>query len=155
MKVLMVCLGNICRSPLAQGILEHKVKQKGLDWTVDSAGTGGGHVGLGPDNRSQEVAHAHGIDISAQEARRIRYSDISEFDVIYCMDATNLVNVRDICHSLEEEAKVKLIMEESDPGKKLDVPDPYYGGASGFERVFQLLDRACEAIIENHGDHRQ
>ena len=146
----MVCLGNICRSPLAQGILENKLRQKGLDWTVDSAGTGGGHAGLGPDNRSQEIAKVHGIDISTQEARKIRYTDISQFDIIYCMDASNLVNVRDICHTLEEEAKVKLIMEESDPGKKLDVPDPYYGGPSGFEKVFQMLDRACGAIVEKY-----
>ena len=154
MKVLMVCLGNICRSPLAQGILEHKVKEKGLNWIVDSAGTGGGHAGMGPDNRSQQKALEHGIDISAQEARRIRYTDIEEFDIIYCMDSSNYVNVRDICHSLEEEAKVKLIMEESDPGKKLDVPDPYYGGAAGFEKVYQMLDRACDAIIAKYGDKR-
>ena len=152
MKVLMVCLGNICRSPLAQGILEHKVREKGLDWVVDSAGTGGGHSGMGPDNRSQQIAMKHGIDISAQEARRIRYSDISEFDIIYCMDSTNLVNVRDICHTLEEEAKVKLIMEESDPGKRMDVPDPYYGGPAGFEKIYQLLDRACDAIVKNYSN---
>lgn len=150
MKVLMVCLGNICRSPLAQGILEHKLKEQGLNWVVDSAGTGGGHSGMGPDNRSQQIAMKHGIDISAQEARRIRYSDITEFDIIYCMDATNLVNVRDICHTLQEEAKVKLIMEECDPGKKMDVPDPYYGGPEGFEKIYQLLDKACDAIIKNY-----
>lgn len=146
----MVCLGNICRSPLAHGILEHKAKQQGLNWVIDSAGTGGGHIGMGPDNRSQQVAQKYGIDISAQEARRITYEDIKEFDIIYCMDASNYVNVRDICHTLEEEAKVKLIMEESDPGKKLDVPDPYYGGPQGFETVYQMLDRACDAIIKNH-----
>jgi protein-tyrosine phosphatase len=150
MKVLMVCLGNICRSPLAQGILEHKVKEKGLDWIVDSVGTGGGHIGLAPDERSLQIALKHGIDISAQEARKIQYKDIVEFDLIYCMDATNYVNVRDMCHSLEEEAKVKLIMDESDPGKKMEVPDPYYGGNSGFEKIYQLLDRACDAIIKNY-----
>jgi protein-tyrosine phosphatase len=156
MKILMVCLGNICRSPLAQGILEHKVKQKGLNWEVDSAGTGGGHAGLGPDERSQQIGRQHGIDISAQEARRIRYSDISKYDIIYCMDSSNLVNVRDICHTLQEEAKVKLIMEESDPGRKLDVPDPYYGsGTSGFDKVYQMLDRACDAIIQKYEDNRQ
>jgi protein-tyrosine phosphatase len=155
MKVLMVCLGNICRSPLAQGILEHKLKEKGLDWLVDSAGTGGGHTGMGPDNRSQQIAMKYGIDISMQEARRIRYADITEFDLIYCMDSSNYVNVRDMCHTLQEEEKVKLIMEESDPGKKMDVPDPYYGGPAGFEKIYQLLDRACDAIIKNHGDNRR
>ena len=151
----MVCLGNICRSPLAHGILEHKAKQKGLNWVIDSAGTGGGHIGMGPDSRSQQVAQKYGIDISAQEARRITYNDVKQFDIIYCMDASNYVNVRDICHTLEEEAKVKLIMEESDPGKKLDVPDPYYGGPQGFETVYQMLDRACDAIIEKYRDKRQ
>jgi len=150
MKVLMVCLGNICRSPLAQGILEHKLKQKGLDWVVDSVGTGGGHIGLGPDERSLQVALKHGIDISQQEARRIHYRDIVNFDLIYCMDTTNYANVRELCRTLEEEAKVKMIMDESDPGKKLEVPDPYYGGPSGFEKIYQLLDRACEAIIKNY-----
>ena len=150
MKVLMVCLGNICRSPLAQGILEHKLKEKGLDWIVDSVGTGGGHVGMGPDDRSLRIALKHGIDISAQEARRISYKDIQQFDLIYCMDTANYVNVRDMCHTLEEEAKVKLIMDESDPGKKMEVPDPYYGGSSGFEKIYKLLDRACDAIIKNH-----
>jgi protein-tyrosine phosphatase len=155
MKVLMVCLGNICRSPMAQGILEHKVKEKGLAWTVDSAGTTGGHAGLSPDSRAMEVAHTHGIDISAQECRRIRYADITGFDIIYCMDSSNLVNVRDLCHTLEEEARVKLIMDECDPGKKISVPDPYYGGGTtGFENVYQMLDRACDAIIEKHRDKR-
>jgi protein-tyrosine phosphatase len=150
MKILMVCLGNICRSPLAQGILEHKIKEKGLDWTVDSAGTGGGHVGLHPDARSLEKAKEHGIDISMQEARRIHPKDIDAFDLIYCMDASNYVNVRDLCNTLEGEAKVKRIMDEVEPGKRLDVPDPYYGGPEGFEKVYQMLDRACDAIIKNH-----
>ena len=148
----MVCLGNICRSPLAQGILEHKLREKGLDWIVDSVGTGGGHIGMRPDDRSMQIALKHGIDISEQEARRISYRDIVEFDLIYCMDAANYVNVRDMCHTLEEEAKVKLIMDESDPGKKMEVPDPYYGGSSGFEKIYQLLDRACDAVIKNHSN---
>ena len=152
MKVLMVCLGNICRSPLAQGILEHKLREKGLDWIVDSVGTGGGHIGMRPDDRSMQIALKHGIDISEQEARRISYRDIVEFDLIYCMDAANYVNVRDMCHTLEEEAKVKLIMDESDPGKKMEVPDPYYGGSSGFDKIYQLLDRACDAVIKNHSN---
>ena len=148
----MVCLGNICRSPLAQGILEHKLREKGLDWIVDSVGTGGGHIGMRPDDRSMQIALKHGIDISEQEARRISYRDIVEFDLIYCMDAANYVNVRDMCHTLEEEAKVKLIMDESDPGKKMEVPDPYYGGSSGFDKIYQLLDRACDAVIKNHSN---
>ena len=136
---------------MAQGILERKVKEHGLDWVVDSAGTGGGHTGLHPDERSIQKAREHGIDISAQEARRVRPADIDQFDLIYCMDSSNYVNVRDLCQTLEQEAKVKRIMDESEPGKKLDVPDPYYGGAAGFEKVYQMLERACDAIIKNHG----
>lgn len=147
MKVLMVCLGNICRSPLAQGILEHKVKEAGLDWQVDSAGTGGWHAGEAPDIRSQEVARKHGINISRQAARKIRSIDIDDFDLIYCMDSSNYKDVIEMCHNEEEEAKVKLIMNEAEPGGNINVPDPYYGGADGFENVYQMLDRACDAII--------
>ena len=149
MKVLMVCLGNICRSPLAQGILEHKVKEAGLDWQVDSAGTGGWHAGQKPDMRSQEVARKHGINISGQAARKIRSIDIDEFDLIYCMDSSNYKDVIEMCHNEEEEATVKLIMNEAEPGKNINIPDPYYGGADGFENVYQMLDKACDAILDN------
>ena len=149
MKVLMVCMGNICRSPLAQGILEHKLKAAGLDWTVDSAGTGGWHAGQKPDMRSCEVAHKHSIDISMQAARRIRSIDIDDHDLIYCMDSTNYNEVIAQCQNEEEEAKVKLIMNEVEPGRNINVPDPYYGRPDGFENVYQMLDKACDAIIRN------
>ena len=150
MKILMICLGNICRSPLAQGILEQKVKNNKLDWYVDSAGTHGGHVGLHPDNRSLDTAMQHGIDISAQEARRIQPADLQKFDLIYCMDSRNYADVIEMCHTLAEEAKVKMIMNEVEAKKNMSVPDPYYGGAEGFENVYQMLDRACDAIIKNY-----
>ncbi len=147
MKILMVCLGNICRSPLAQGILEHKVKEAGLDWQVDSAGTGGWHAGQKPDMRSQEVAHKHGVDITMKAARKMRSIDIDDFDIIYCMDSSNYNDVIAMCHNDAEEAKIKLIMNEAEPGKNINVPDPYYGGESGFENVYQMLDKACDGII--------
>jgi protein-tyrosine phosphatase len=150
MKVLMVCLGNICRSPLAQGVMEIKIKEAGLLWEVDSAGTGGWHAGQKPDMRSIEVARKHGIDISKQAARKIRSIDIDDFDLIYCMDSSNYKDVTDMCHNEDEDAKVKLIMNESDPGRNINVPDPYYGGPDGFEDVYQMLDKACDAIIKNN-----
>ena len=145
----MVCLGNICRSPLAQGILEHKVKEAGLDWIVDSAGTGGWHIGEQPDRRSCEVAHRHGIDITAQAARKIARSDLQDFDLVYCMDPSNYTDVIALCRTQEEENKVRLIMNEAEPKKNISVPDPYFGGADGFEAVYQLLYRACDAVIAN------
>lgn len=149
MKVLMVCLGNICRSPLAQGILEHKVRQAGLDWQVDSAGTGAWHVGQRPDRRSCEVAHKYGIDITTQAARKIDRADLQAFDIVYCMDASNYNDVIALCRTQDEEKKVKLIMNEADPKKNISVPDPYFGGPDGFESVYLMLDRACEAVIAN------
>lgn len=148
MRVLMVCLGNICRSPLAQGILEHKVAARNLGWEVDSAGTGGWHTGELPDKRSQEVALAHGIDIRGQRARQIRSIDIDDFDLIYCMDSSNYNDVQRLCHTDAERAKVRLIMNESEPGMNINVPDPYYDKLDGFEKVYQMLDKACEAIID-------
>lgn len=150
MKILMVCLGNICRSPLAQGILEYKLKEASLDWEVDSAGTGGWHAGQKPDMRSIEVARKHGIDIGKQAARKIRPIDIDDFDLIYCMDSSNYQDMINMCHNEDEEVKVKLIMNESDPDRNVNVPDPYYGGQDGFENVYQMLDKACDAIIENN-----
>jgi protein-tyrosine phosphatase len=144
----MVCLGNICRSPLAQGILEHKVAERSLGWEVDSAGTGGWHTGELPDKRSQEVALAHGIDIRGQRARQIRSIDIDDFDLIYCMDSSNYNDVQRLCHTDAERAKVRLIMNESEPGMNINVPDPYYDKLDGFEKVYQMLDKACEAIID-------
>lgn len=146
MKVLMVCLGNICRSPLAQGILQRKINEQGLDWKVDSAGTGAWHVGEPPDRRSIQVAKTKGIDITRQRARQFRARDLSEFDLIFAMDQSNLRNIMRFADSPDQEAKVHLIMDMVDPHAHFDVPDPYYDD-NGFHQVFDMLEEACERII--------
>lgn len=151
MKILMVCLGNICRSPLAQGILEHKAKKAGLDWTVDSAGTGNWHVGEAPHHLSQKVAKLNGVDICKQCARQFKKTDMLEFDKIYVMDASNYKDVQQMSGELWDESKVKLFLDELYPGKNMDVPDPWYGEEEGYHEVYELIDRACDKIIEKYG----
>lgn len=147
MKILMVCLGNICRSPLAEGILAHKAAERGIDIEVDSAGTSGWHEGELPDARSIEVGLKYGVDLRSQRSRKLVQSDFQAFDIIYVMDASNETNTLALARNAEEEAKVKMILNESNPGMNLDVPDPYYGGDQGFENVYQMLDDACEAVL--------
>ena len=149
MNVLMVCLGNICRSPLAEGILKHKLKQRNIQTLVDSAGTGGYHIGALPDERSIEIAKKYGIDITDQRARKLRSLDFEEFDLIFAMDTYNFQDLRKLARE-EELEKIKLILNESHPIKNLSVSDPYYGGKDGFENVYQMLDLACDRIIENY-----
>ncbi|WP_420602063.1 low molecular weight protein-tyrosine-phosphatase [Flagellimonas sp.] len=144
-KVLMVCLGNICRSPLAEGILTSKVDPAKV--FVDSAGTAGYHVGNPPDERSIAVAKKYGLDISHQKCRRFSEIDFEAFDYIYAMDASNFSNIIKLARSKEQERKVKLLLDEVDVGLN-EVPDPYYGGEDGFEKVFQMVDIACEAIAK-------
>lgn len=144
-KVLMVCLGNICRSPLAEGILASKVDPENV--FVDSAGTAGYHVGNPPDRRSIAVAWKHGLDIGHQRCRQFSKDDFVEFDIIYVMDRSNFSNVASLASTTEEAQKVKLLLEEVSLGIS-EVPDPYYGGADGFEDVYQMIDRACEAIAK-------
>lgn len=143
-RVLMVCLGNICRSPLAEGILKSKID---TDKTlVESAGTGGWHVGELPDPRSVEVAQNHQIDITYQRCRKFTYADFENFDWIYVMDRSNLADVLSLARNEQDKQKVRLILNEIQQGENLDVPDPYYGGDRGFENVYQMLDEACEVI---------
>lgn len=149
MKILMVCLGNICRSPLAEGILQHKIESLGLDWIVDSAGTGAYHVGEKPDARSITTAKRFGIDISGQKARQFKATDFNAFDLILVMDAANYHNVLRLAETDVEREKVALIMNLVNPGKNAQVPDPYYDD-NGFELVFEMLDRACEALIAQY-----
>lgn len=149
-KILMVCLGNICRSPLAEGILKSKVNP--IQVTVDSAGTGAWHSGELPDKRSIAIAKKHGIDITDQRARIFTPEDFLHFDKIYVMDKSNYVNVCKLAPNDELIDKVELILNESHPNQDLEVPDPYYGGEQGFENVFQLLNEACDVVknkIEN------
>lgn len=145
-KVLMVCLGNICRSPLAEGILQSKLpKDKFL---VDSAGTGDWHAGQQPDKRSIATAKNRGLDISCQKARQIKQSDFTEFDHIYVMDSSNLRDVTRLALDTETKAKVMLMMDEIHPGQNIGVPDPYYGGQKGFDKVYDMLDEACELVAK-------
>jgi|UniRef100_UPI004047B87A protein-tyrosine phosphatase len=143
-QVLMVCLGNICRSPLAEGILQSKVDATKI--RVDSAGTAAYHVGELPDNRSIEVARKHGIDLSGQRARKFTRKDFDIFDVIYAMDLSNYNSILDFARNEADQKKVHLILNEVYPKANREVPDPYYGGLEGFEQVFQLLEEACILI---------
>lgn len=144
-RILMVCLGNICRSPLAEGILKSKLPKN--NFVVESAGTSNYHIGELPDRRSIQVAKKYGIDITDQRGRQFKASDFDEFDYIYVMDTSNYDNVMMLTRNQSDEAKVKLILNEID-NDLISVPDPYYGGDSGFENVFQLLNEACNRISE-------
>ena len=143
-KVLMVCLGNICRSPLAEGILVSKVKSDEI--FVDSAGTGAYHIGKLPDKRSIEVAGKYGIDITNQRARKFTVKDFDTFDYIYAMDESNYQNILMLARTNDDKSKVQLILNEAHTTKNLAVPDPYYGGSQGFENVYTMLEQACEII---------
>jgi protein-tyrosine phosphatase len=149
MKLLFVCLGNICRSPLAEGIMKHKIAEQGLDWEVDSAGTGGWHAGDLPDSRSIQVAQKHGVDLTYQRARKLRSIDYEAFDRIYVMDSMNYQDVKRLANE-DEYHKIELIMNEVEPHRNINVPDPYYGEGDGFENVFKMLDSACDAIIKKY-----
>ncbi len=149
MKILMVCLGNICRSPLAEGILKNKAISNNLDWEVDSAGTSGYHNGELPDPRSINVAKHHGIDIMDQRSRLFVKEDFDRFDLILAMDSSNYQNILRLAASDVQKEKVKLIMNYERPGYNQAVPDPYWN-SDGFEGVYQMLDRACDKIIEQH-----
>jgi protein-tyrosine phosphatase len=143
-KVVMVCLGNICRSPLAEGILRSKVDSTKI--YVDSAGTGHWHIGNLPDPRSIAVAKKFGIDISNQRGRQFSAADFEDFDHIFVMDVSNKENVLQLAKTNTHRQKVQLILDYIFPNENVDVPDPYYGGEHGFENVYQMLDQACDII---------
>jgi protein-tyrosine phosphatase len=149
-KILMVCLGNICRSPMAHGILQHKVSMLKLDWEIDSAGTSDWHRGELPDKRAIDCMKKHGIDITYQRSRPFIKDDFGDFDVIYVMDRNNYRDVISLASNEEEMQKVKLLMSEVYPEKETDVPDPYYGGDAGFEHVYKMLDKASDKIVERY-----
>jgi protein-tyrosine phosphatase len=148
MKILMVCLGNICRSPLAEGILKHKAKQAGLDWVIESAGTNGYHVGEAPHKLSQKVAQLNRIDICEQKARKFQKKDFEEYDKIYAMAEDVIDDMRSIAGKYYNENKVDLLLNELYPGKNMDVPDPWYGPEPGYHEVYALINEACEKIME-------
>ncbi len=145
-KILMVCLGNICRSPLAEGILKSKLPED--NFFVDSAGTSNYHIGEKPDSRSISIAKHYGIDINKQRGRQFTTIDFDRFDYIYAMDNSNYRNIIGLARDTSDRNKVKLILNESVPNQNLDVPDPYYGGDSGFDNVFKMLDEACNSIAD-------
>lgn len=148
MKVLMVCLGNICRSPMAEGILRKKVNDHNLEVEIDSCGTASYHVGDSPDNRAQQTIRNHGHDISDLRGRQFETTDFDKFDLIYTMDENNYLNILDLARSEEDKLKVRMIMNEVYPQQNISVPDPYYGGQNGFEETYNMLDIAGEKIIE-------
>lgn len=149
-SVLFVCMGNICRSPTAQGVFERLVEQHALGEhiRIDSAGTHAYHVGEGPDPRASEAALRRGIDLSRQRARRVSSGDFFEFDYVLAMDSSNYEDLRAICPP-DEEARLRLFLEFAGELGESDVPDPYYGGATGFERVLDMVEEAAEGLLND------
>ncbi|MDG1172526.1 MAG: low molecular weight phosphotyrosine protein phosphatase [Polaribacter sp.] len=145
-KILMVCLGNICRSPLAEGILKSKTSPESV--FVDSAGTAAYHIGNKPDQRSINVAAKYGLDISSQRARKVSVKDFDTFDRIFAMDQSNYDHLLLLARTDLDISKIKLILNEAHPNQNRSVPDPYDGESSGFENVYSMLDEACECILK-------
>jgi protein-tyrosine phosphatase len=148
MKILMVCLGNICRSPLAEGILHEKAFNAALNWSVESAGTDTYHVGEPPHPLSQKVATMNGIDICNRRARRFVAEDFERFDKIYALAKDVVREIKFIAKNKFDESKIDLLMNELYPGKNMDVPDPWSGPERGYHEAFEMIDAACEAIVE-------
>jgi protein-tyrosine phosphatase len=147
-KLVFVCLGNICRSPTAEGLFIHKVNQKGLDnyFYIDSAGTAAYHVGESANSKSQATANKHGVHLPSK-ARKFEYADLEEFDLILAMDSENLSNIKELDRKNKFSEKIKMMREfDPEPGNG-EVPDPYYGGQEGFENVFRVLDRSTQALL--------
>lgn len=147
----MVCLGNICRSPIAEGVLQFKATQAGLKWTVDSAGTNSYHTGEPPHPLSQKVSGLNGIDISRQRARRFAAKDFDQFDRIYAMAEDVMEDMKRIAGHKYDQSKVTLFLNELLPGKNIDLPDPWYGPEPGYHQVFKMIDETCDKIIERYG----
>jgi len=151
MKILMVCLGNICRSPLAEGILKHKAKEVGLNWTIESAGTNGYHIGEAPHHLSQKVARLNGIDICDQRARQFVKEDFDRYDKIYAMADDVVDDIKRLARNKYDPEKVELFLNELYPGQNRSVPDPWYGTEPGFHEVYKIIDKTCDAIIKKYG----
>jgi protein-tyrosine phosphatase len=149
MKILFVCLGNICRSPLAEGILRKKFEENGIDGTIHSAGFEPYHEGQHPDPRSVSTAKKHGIDISEKVARLFSEDDFDNYDMIYVMDSMNYADVMRVARNDKDREKVSFLLNMVNEGADEEVPDPYYGGSDGFEKVYQMMDRACDQILGN------
>lgn len=149
----MVCLGNICRSPLAEGILAHKAKAAGLNWIVESAGTNGYHTGEAPHPLSQKVAQLNGIDICGQRARRFIKEDLDRYDKIYAMADDVIADMKRIAGNKWHDSKVDLLLNEVHPGEHRSVPDPWYGEEPGYHDVYAQIEEACERIVAKFRTH--
>jgi protein-tyrosine phosphatase len=150
MRILMVCLGNICRSPIAEGVLRHKVKQYGLNWVVESAGTEYYHIGEAPHRFSQKVCLAHGIDISSFRASKFTAADFNNYDKIYALATDVYIEIQRIGGRVADMTKVDLFLNELHKGGNQSVPDPYYGPEEGYTTVYEMIDKGCDAIINNY-----
>jgi len=150
----MVCLGNICRSPMAEGIVRDRIDELGLDIELDSAGTGDWHVGEAPDKRARANMKENGHDISDLRARQFTSEDFNVFDRIYVMDQSNYDNVLRLANSEEDKAKVDLFLNLASPGSDAEVPDPYFGGESGFQHVYELLNKATDRLMQELSDEK-
>lgn len=148
MKILMVCLGNICRSPLAEGVMRYKAAERNIEIELDSCGTSSYHIGEPPDSRAIDNAHKNGLDITDLRARQFQKKDFEDFDRIYVMDQSNYNDVIYLADSAEDSDKVKLILNELEPGSNRPVPDPYFGGEDGFQEVYEMLNAACDKILD-------
>lgn len=146
MKILMVCLGNICRSPMAEGIMKNIIDERGLNWKVDSAGTGSWHTGEMPDARARSMASQRGIDISGQRARQVTSGDFDDYDLILAMDRSNLHDLQSLARDNRASEKVRAITDFAPDCGYSGVPDPYYDGS--FEEVFGLLEKVCRAAVD-------
>lgn len=146
----MVCLGNICRSPLAEGVLQTLAKKRGLNWEIASAGTAGYHIGEAPHVLSQKVAKVNGIDISEQRCRKFSTHDFVYYDQILVMDQQNLAEVLSLAPNPDAASKVSLLLDTLYPGENREVPDPWYGKEDGYHEVFELITKGCEAILNSH-----
>ncbi|MCO4292950.1 low molecular weight phosphotyrosine protein phosphatase [Solitalea sp. MAHUQ-68] len=146
MKILMVCLGNICRSPMAEGVMRYMIEKNQLQWKVDSCGTGSWHIGEAPDSRAQRTAKNFGVDISDLRARQFSQADFDEFDRIYVMDQSNYSNVLSMVRNEQDRLKVDLLLNASHPGKNMEVEDPWFD-ESLFIPVYKQIEQACNQII--------
>jgi protein-tyrosine phosphatase len=150
MKILMVCLGNICRSPIAEGLMRQKIHSAGLDWEVASSGTESYHVGSAPHRHSQDICTRFGVDIAHQRAQQFKAKDFEQYDKIYAL-ATDVYNeIKRIGGKNADMSKVDLLLNELTPGRNESVPDPYYGGPEGYIFVYDIINSACEAIINKY-----